>query len=156
MQQAPEHIKEKIQITDYDNLIKLPLLTVENTTTTSLLSLKEILTAKNIELAKEKNSMISKKFRFSRNNFFFFNVQRQKIKETNILNKIDSAISNFTSKNNNEMKNSMHAIDKLENKGFKLNPLLYLTNNEQSLLEEITLQYEKMVKENNQSRSSFL
>ncbi len=77
-------------------------------------------------------------------------------KNSSILNKIDDSISHFTSKSNNSLKNSMKIIDKLENKGLQLNPLMYLSSTEQSLLEEITKQYQKMIQENNQSRGFFI
>ena len=133
-------------------------LTQESTSFPALGTLKEILstkTVKNLDFPADREFQGKKKFRFSRNNFLSLNSSQSLIKDPGILNKIDAAISAFTSKNNSEVKNSMKIIDRLENKGFKLNPLIYLSNNEQNLLEEITLQYERMVKENNQSRSSY-
>ena len=138
---------KKLEISD-------PTQITEGSSFPAMDALKAILTTKNdrrIDFSGEKEPQTGKKFRFSRNNFLSLNN-----KDQGVLNKIDAAISAYTTKSSCELKNSMKVIDRLENKGFKLNPLIYLSANEQSLLEEITKQYERMVKENNQSRSIFL
>ena len=145
--------KGKIRMFEIENSPKLPPLTLETTTNASVNTLKELLSTragKNTDVSNEKNT---KKFRFSRNNFLSLNDHNKELKEMTVLNRIDAAISQFTSRSNNNIKTSMNIIDRLENKGFKLNPLIYLSNNEQNLLAEVTKQYELMVKENNQSRS---
>lgn len=127
---------------------QFPSLTLETPRIDSLNTLKDILTTSKTE----KNLQNLKKFRFSRNNFLSLNSSLKIAKETELLKRLDASISQFTNKNNDEVKSSMKMIDKLENKGFKLNPLIYLSAHEQTLLEEIAKQYEKTLKENNQSR----
>lgn len=98
------------------------------------------------------NDNKNRNFRFSRNNFLCRNSSLKIVKETELLKRIDGSISNVTNRHNDEHKITLKLLDKLENKDFKLNPLIYLSNNDISLLDEVTKQYEKTVKENNQSR----
>lgn len=68
--------------------------------------------------------------------------------------RIEYKISRLTTKQNNSIKNAMNVIDRIENHGFKLDRMNYLSDNELSLLNELNESYQNTLREISKMRST--
>ena len=68
--------------------------------------------------------------------------------------RIEYKISRLTTKQNNSIKSAMNVIDRIENHGFKLDRMNYLSDNELSLLNELHESYNNTLRESSKMRST--